>query len=285
MAIKTNLTTKASAPEPHLGYTTAAEAARPFAHFLNPDLPPLSAEATTAILRGPRPPEAFLLPSEAHRLTHDDPLGLETGYALTPGGAMLVACRHAPMPGVTPAMWDWWFAWHGHEAARYKLWHPLAHLDVRWADGKGFTGAYRGRTSLVTEYIGGVKMSVGIQFVAPAQAGFDEDRLRARGEVAVCARVLQKRALTTTQVGSFVHHVRPTADGQGAEMRSRFWLGGEFVKLPLFPPAEFVVRTIAGFLPRTQEEAVAMLVHNAEEMAQLATFLPQLYAEFGQDKE
>jgi hypothetical protein len=51
-------------------------------------------------------------------------------------GAML----HAPlfvltqMPKVTPAMWDWWFAWHGSEAQRYKLWHPRAHISSKWAD-------------------------------------------------------------------------------------------------------------------------------------------------------
>ena len=59
--------------------------------------------------------------------------------------------------GITPAMIDWWFAWHGSEAQRYKLWHPHAHVCAAWrgpeahAAGDGGREGYVGRVSIVDE--------------------------------------------------------------------------------------------------------------------------------------
>ena len=47
-----------------------------------------------------------------------------------PDGSGYVALRH-PMPGATPEMIDWWFAWHGLEDLRYKLWYPEMHVSAR----------------------------------------------------------------------------------------------------------------------------------------------------------
>jgi hypothetical protein len=182
------------------------------------------------------------------------------------------------MRGVEPAMWAWWFAWHGHESARYKLWHPQAHVSVAWADRAGYNGKYIGRTSQVNEYIGGQLLSLSIRFVPPAELGFDESQLAAAGEVVICARAIQPRLTGEIQVGTFCHHLTPTP--HGAVMRSRFWLGGEYVRPFGAKKANFVVRTIASFMPRTNEDAQALLVHAAEEMQHLGKFLPQLYAQF-----
>lgn len=50
----------------------------------------------------------------------------ENGYGILGDGSMQVSVR-TDMPGVTPAMWAWWFGWHGSDTRRYKLWHPRAH--------------------------------------------------------------------------------------------------------------------------------------------------------------
>lgn len=47
----------------------------------------------------------------------------ENGYGILGDGSMQVSVR-TDMPGVTPAMWAWWFGWHGSDTRRYKLWHP-----------------------------------------------------------------------------------------------------------------------------------------------------------------
>lgn len=190
---------------------------------------------------------------------------------------MIVSCLHR-MPGVKPAHWAWWFAWHGNEAARYKLWHPFAHVACAWEDGEGFNGKYIGRVSNVAEYIGGKLDRISIPFVRPSELGLDEEILQARGEVAICVKGLRARGLPV-EVGTMVHHVRPTSDG--CEMRSRFWVAGEFVRNKGAESGNIVIRTIARWMPMRQEDAASMLVHNAEEMAHLAAFLPQLHAEFG----
>jgi hypothetical protein len=58
---------------------------------------------------------------------------LEDGWVLTQDGGMRVSVR-TDMPGVTPAMVDWWFGWHGDAAAKYKLWHPQAHVHAGWRE-------------------------------------------------------------------------------------------------------------------------------------------------------
>src|SRR5262245_35283584 len=59
--------------------------------------------------------------------------GLEDGFTLEPDGSARVAALTS-MPGVQPLMWGWWFAWHGDQDAKYKLWHPRAHVSAVWED-------------------------------------------------------------------------------------------------------------------------------------------------------
>ena len=108
-------------------------------------------------------------------LDRDEPT--ENGFGLGPDGSIRVAVR-TRMPGVSPAMWDWWFGWHGSDSRRYKLWHPRAHLYAEWADGpdgdRRGRERYVGRTSFVDEYIGSTLARAAIRFVPPAELGFAE---------------------------------------------------------------------------------------------------------------
>jgi hypothetical protein len=179
------------------------------------------------------------------------------------------------MPRVTPAMWDWWFGWHGSDSRRYKLWHPRAHASARWADGGG-DGRWLGRTSLIEEYLGSAYAKAAIQFVAPLELGLDPARLG--DDVAVCARLGSSELPVDT--GWFVHHIRATPDG--AEMRSRFWLGGPHTGLRQGNRlADSVIRPIAAHqLPDPRD----LMVHCAQEMNHLAGFLPELHAQLGEDQ-
>ena len=168
-------------------------------------------------------------------------------------------------------MIDWWFAWHSDEPQRYKLWHPRAHVHAAWL---GAGEGYLGRVSLVDEYIGGELSHVAIQFVAPSHFGIGD---RA-GETTVCARV--GFAEHPLDFGWLLHQVRPT-DG-GAEMRSRFFIGGPHAALRGGGRAGALLgRGIASFVKPTLEKGRELLVHCAQEMAHLATFLPALYEESG----
>lgn len=265
------------ASKQHLGFTKAELATSPYARFFNPNLAPLPAHVCEALLIGAQASELFPAVEGASDLQSPGYWPVETGYSVTADGAVRI-CALTTMPRVTPAMWDWWFAWHGCDGDRYKLWHPRAHVDVAWADGRDDL-AYVGRVSNVVEYIGPTLFHVAIGFVPPASIGFDEERLRANGEVAICARIGMAGAPILT--GWLVHHIRPTLGG--AEMRTRMWVGGDNVRPCGMPGAIGGVlgRTAYRLRPLTTAQIHELIVHDNHEMNHLAAFLPELYAAFG----
>jgi hypothetical protein len=202
---------------------------------------------------------------------------VETGYTLAADKSARVSVL-TNMPGVTPAMWDWWFAWHGSEAQRYKLWHPRSHVHVAWEDGLEDLGTYVGRTSQVVEYIGSTRMDLKVRFVPPGSLGVSEHLLREKGEVAICART--SIGGLPFDAGWLIHHVRPVPGG--AEMRSRFWIAGDNIELRGIsgPVGRLLARTAALFNPDVPRTAVNILVHCAQEMNHLAAILPEIYEKF-----
>jgi len=237
--------------------------------FFNPEMAPLPRHIVTALEHGPQADEVLLALDDVATLLDDGYHATENGYGRTRDGGLQVSAR-TDMPRVTPAMWDWWFGWHGSDARRYKLWHPRAHVSAQWRD-PGPDGRYIGRTSLVQEYIGSNYAKIGISFIEPAVLGIDRGKLEDAGAVAVCARVGSVEL--PVDIGWLVHYIRPTADG--AEMRSRFWKGGPHVAVRggnrLTDTAVRVL--VARQLPDPRD----LLVHCAQEMNHLAAFLPDLY--------
>ncbi len=200
------------------------------------------------------------------------------------------------MPGVTAAMWDWWFGWHSEESARYKLWHPEAHQfstlgENRSAD-RSLTDRqrYQDNVSYVDEYIGPTLQKLAIWFCKPSSAGFDERP----DSTVICARVGSSEI--PVAAGWLFHQVRRT--DRGAEMRSRFFLGyPEILSLPANAVANpNAARLLTNHLTKpllrksvaarvlsgvTDEAGRALFEHCAAEMNHLAHFLPELYTRFG----
>ena len=264
----------------YLGYREADQA-QPYAQFYNPDLAPLASHVCAALDRGGVPD--VLLPGidgAVENLFGHDPV-LEDGFVMTSDGGMRISVR-TEMPGVTPAMIDWWFGWHGDAAAKYKLWHPQAHINAQWlgTPPAGATGraAYVGQTSIVDEYIGSDLVRGAIQFVAPARLGFTDRSLDDGRATIVCARLGLGDA--PIDIGYLAHHVR-TVPG-GSEMRSRFWMGGRHVagRNLLGSMAAAIAKRV---LRLTESDARAVLVHCGQEMPHLAAFLPALHAQFSHD--
>lgn len=266
----------------HLGLRDGELTGKPYAKYFNPIMAPLPAHAQDALLHGPV--AAALLPSlhDAPQLLMPGDSALEDGFGLHPDGSLHIAIR-TDMPGVSPAMVDWWFGWHSAEPARYKLWHPRAHVHAQWggADPPGKSGRerYVGRVSFVDEYIGSQLNHVAIAFLPPAALGFDEQALADPEQAtAVCARI--RFAEHPIDIGYLVHHVRRSADGRGSQLRSRFWLGGPYAAVraggPLSGLLTQVLRRARSPRPAEGHE---LLVHCSQEMSHLATFLPALYSE------
>lgn len=249
----------------YLGYRDA-DAAAPFADFYRPDMAPLPRHVVEALEHGPQAEPVLARFDDSATMASAGYQQTENGYGVLRDNGIHVAVR-TDMPGVTPRMWEWWFAWHGDDSRRYKLWHPRAHVSARWrAPGTGYVG----RTSLVQEYLGSGFTRVAIQFVDPALLGLGD----LGDDVAVCARLGSSDV--PVDVGWLVHHVRPT--DQGSEMRSRFWMGGRHVALRVgSSPVDRAVRPVAArLLPDPRD----LLVHCAQEMNHLAAFLPELHRRF-----
>jgi hypothetical protein len=243
----------------------------PFAEFYRPEMAALPSHVVEALEHGPQAGPTLPDFDAAADLLDDGYQQTENGYGTLRDGTTQVSVR-TDMPGVTPAMWAWWFGWHGSDSRRYKLWHPRAHVSAQWSDGGG-DGSYVGRTSLVQEYLGSVYSRPAIQFVEPSVLD-----LGASGDsIAVCARLGSSDI--PVDVGWLVHHIRPMPGG--AEMRSRFWMGGRHVALRVGKSlADRALRLVAA---RQLPDPRDLMVHCAQEMNHLAGFLPELFGRFADD--
>ncbi|MEM7117126.1 MAG: hypothetical protein AAF614_32130 [Chloroflexota bacterium] len=243
--------------------------------YTNPNVAPISDEITEAIEQSPLAPSQFLQIEEADKLVKPGYMAIENGYALQADGSYTVSVL-TDMPDVTPAMWHWWFGWHGDSSEKYKLWHPPAHVSAVWEDGKVGEVAYIGRNSHIQEYIGPPKESASIQFKSPTLLGLPEFDPVSSNAVYIVARIGLRPI--PINFGWLIHQVRTTATG--SEMRSRFWLGGEHIAgrnrfSQLLVPIVRRVRKIP------EAQVIDLTTHCAEEMAHLATFLPDIYQELG----
>ena len=240
----------------------------PFGEFFQPEMAALPRHVVEALEHGPQAEPTLSAFDDAAALLNEGYQQTESGYGTLRDGGMQVSVR-TDMPGVTPQMWAWWFGWHGSDSRRYKLWHPRAHVSAQWSDGGG-DGGYIGRMSLVGEYLGAAFSRPAIQFVDPSTLG-----LQPTDAVAICARL--GLSDIPVDVGWLVHHVRPTPDG--AEMRSRFWMGGRHVALRV--GTSLADRTLRPIAARLLPDPRDLMVHCAQEMNHLAGFLPALYDRFG----
>jgi hypothetical protein len=264
----------------YLGYRDG-DADTPFGKFFQPGMAPLPRHVAEALEHGPQAGPTLLAFDDAPSLDNEGYQQTENGYGVLADGSVQVAVR-TDMPGVTPAMWEWWFGWHSCDSRRYKLWHPRAHISAAWQDrddtGREDLARYVGRTSLITEYIGSSMLRAAIRFVTPATFG-----LPAADEttVPVCARVGSRDI--PVDAGWFVHHIRLTGDG--GEMRSRFWLGGPHISVRSAPGlANLAVRPLTSrIFGASANYARDLMVHCAQEMNHLAGFLSALYEQFGNE--
>ncbi|MFI0902486.1 DAPG hydrolase family protein [Streptomyces sioyaensis] len=266
---------------PHVGMHAGELDGKWYAKYWNPVMAPLPEHVREALALGPQAPPLCLDFNAAATLSDAGYHDLENGYSLFDDGSMHIATL-TRMPGVSPAMLDWWFWWHTTETQRYKLWYPRAHLYAEWA---GVTVApttpyrerYLGGTSFVDEYVGNALGELAIRFVPPRRFGFSDDGLDPNEATAVCGVVGLSRL--PLDWGYLLHHVRRVKDG--SEMRSRFWMGGTYVAARGGAPLTDELDAAAQSLRKLgAEQARAMVVHCSREMNHLAAFLPDIFDEF-----
>jgi hypothetical protein len=263
--------------EKYLGYTQE-DCQTDYAHYYNEEIQALPVLVQNALAQSPFSAGSIPAFAEIRTMQNVGYSDVETGFTLEADGAAHVAVLTS-MPRVTPQMWAWWFGWHGSKANRYKLWHPKAHVDARWEDGKDDI-AYIGRHSVIEEYIGKNLEKAVIQFQQPTDLGFSPDVVQNSHEaVYICARI--GHATLPIDFGWLLHHVR-VVEG-GSEMRSRFWMGGRYLQVRkegMF--ADIVSRPLRKLQTVSEQQARDILTHCAEEMNHLAAFLPEIYSQLNQ---
>lgn len=259
------------AADTYLGYH-ADDYDTPFAEFYRPEMAALPKHVVDALDHGPQAGPVLPQFDDAGSLLGEGLQQTENGYGVLRDGGFVVSVR-TDMPEVAPAMWSWWFGWHGSDSRRYKLWHPRAHVSAQWADS-GAQDTYLGRTSQVQEYLGSTFTRAAIRFVEPSALGLQN---LGEDEVAICARLGSSDL--PVDVGWLIHYVRPTP--HGAEMRSRFWMGGRHVGVRANLANRLTDAAVRPVAARQLPDPRDLLAHCAQEMNHLASFLPALHARFG----
>ena len=198
----------------------------------------------------------------------DNEFGL---FCMKDGGRMFA--NLTDMPGVTPEMWDWWFAWHGLDDMRYIIWDKEDHYDAKSLNKEqnlntelSMKERYWNTTHEVHEGLleEMPPVPVHLTFVHPTQVGFDAEKLKDfKGTI-----------IATPGPAIMVHFVRPTETG--CELRTRFWFGYQS-----YPDGR--VEKVEGFPPCDENMARALLYHNMKEFRHLAKILPLVYNEFKDD--
>ena len=226
------------------------------------------------IWHGPMADPALATPVERRNdFLEEGKVALEVGFTVAPNGTGFVA-NSTFMPGVTPEMFLWWFAWHcvGPDL-RYKIWDRDDHLQARaiqadyvrdpavpWAEKTW------GVTHDIMEDIGLGMERLLLQFCKPADLGYDMSKI---GTSACAAMVC---AVGKSSSPALMTHKVVPAEG-GVWFKSHFWMGygldgdGQLVKL--VPDGQAVPEMV----PR------ALFGHNIKEFSNLAAILPSLYAE------
>ncbi len=267
--------------ERYLGMRPGDLDGKPYARHWNPEMAPMQEHVRHALLHGPEACELGFPITEANQLLEPGYLPLENGYTRLRSGQVFVAVL-TKMPRVTSKMIDWWFGWHYMESERYKLWHPRAHVSngaekmIGDDPARSDREKYLHNPNYVTEYVGNSLLRINITFSEPSAlvdtARFDEARIGTM----VCGTVSHPTA--PVAIARMIHQIRETDDG--CEMRSRFWMGAVALQGAARVLDPIVPR---GFLARRATslgQGRDLVAHCAAEMNHLASFLPELYADY-----
>jgi hypothetical protein len=207
--------------------------------------------------------------ADAKLLLQHEYLPLEAGHGLTDDNMHHIAAS-TYMPNVSAAMIDWWFGFI-HTTDQYLLWHPRDHIFSDWEGPRDNKSQYIGGHHLVHEYIGGEMAKLKISFKDPSEYfghAWKDDFQKSGYGTAVCGRVgaWDPENGTVTYTGHLIHLIKNEPDG--CRMRSRFWLGD----------VEGLPKAVGDKVPESM--TAGLLKHATEEMAILASKLPELYRRF-----
>lgn len=225
----------------------------------------------------PVAPDAITQLKDRNDILRPGYLEVENGYAVLPDGTGVVATK-VEMPGVTPEMIDWWFAWHGLKDLRYKVWCPTQHYAIhvhekdlahRMDQNLSLKERNWGTTDVVSEDVGFGPQLMHLSFKSPVDYGYDPEMIN---HVDVLVSAIVSDAKTGHGLVTFSHCVRQIPGG--IEYRSHYWQGMGFDE----NGKETVVGTPPGGFQAEVLRNTAL--HSLLEYTNLGIILPRLYSEY-----
>lgn len=251
---------------------TEEEMRSPLFPYFQINMTPADPARYQAVEAGMMDPRDALLPQDMNRLFDPGYLPGEFGYTQLEDGTVTLA-NLTKMPNVTPEMFDWWFAWHGLESLRYKIWNKDEHHYCQTRNTEQARNASLSMKERYWDTVHDVKEAMApdapvqdliINFRNPVDIGFSAEKLKDFDGTIVCAG-------NEVSPTIMCHFIRPTADG--CELRTRFWMG--YCVKDRKP-----VKAIPDGIRIPPEAAKALLLHNIKEFTNLAALLPKLYPEY-----
>lgn len=251
---------------------TEAQKNSPLYKYYERPIAPVSKEIMDKISQLTFKTESGITVQDINQMFDDGYLPTEFGLFTNADGGVLVS-NLTKMPGVTPEMLDWWFAWHGLDTMRYIIWDKDDHyycqtrnVEQALDDSLSMKERYWNTTHDISEALvdGMEPVPVDLTFVPPEVVGFDPEKVKAFNGTIIC----------TPGPALMIHFLRPTE--YGSELRTRFFMG--------YMATPDGVNPIPGFgFPKMDERGRALLIHNVKEFSHLAKILPELYNEFKDD--
>ena len=263
---------------------TPEQEALPYAKYYHRPVAPPNPKLMGILSQGPMDPSKALPFERINDLLDPGYQEVETGYCILENGAGYVAVNNV-FPGCTVDMMRWWFAWHAAgPGLRYALWYPPGHVTIAVSD-QGYAKLHDPDIPLaeksqhidhfVREDAGGGVEDIVISFLDPETIGFDMSRFHEPNVSAVFGGYGVSESTADPGMKApaiMVHFCRQTDDG--VEFRTRFWMGYRINQgkgMCVLPPwAKLPV-----------EAPMGLAFHNVMEYSNLASFLPEIYAEFG----
>lgn len=259
---------------------TEEEKKLPYSKYFDKPLPEVDPKLLEEMSASPLSPEKLTSIFDRNDILKPGYLETENGYTKMEDESGCVATK-VEMPGVTPEMIDWWFAWHGMKDLRYKIWCPTDHYaahvlekDVAHRLDKALSLKERnwGTTDVVTENVGGGAQKMHLRFFSPEEYGYDPELVK-NVDVIISANVSD--AETGHGLITFTHVIRKIPGG--VEYRSHYYQGynidetGNPVAVAI-PEGGFPMEVMQG-----------CAYHSLLEYTNLAQILPELYNAYGQD--
>lgn len=244
--------------------------------FFERDLAPVPEEKLQILAGGPSGKPGVPFEQKQLFLEGKDTEYCQTGYGVHEDGTGFV-CNTTYMPGVTGEMLDWWFPWHSVGSdLRYKIWDPEDHYFAR-ADNAAYVcdpsvpmnEKTWGVNHYIMEDVGPGPEFLKLCFKSPADFGYDPSAVGSETcQSMVCA------IGESTCAAAMTHKWYPYKDG--VMFCSRFWIGFGVVDGKIVKTLPEGVR-IPDIMPK------GLFAHNIKEFTNLASILPEVYKENGQE--